>query len=206
MSPVRGKVNLTGKRTIVVLPFIVVSRNGDEPADHLHESSLDVEAEFKKYLLRLIRRETSLKVMDTGRVDFPTYDLDILARERDFWLALGERTQGDLIVAGSVDFDVQDRTGYRTEDYASPFDGRTYQRQILVESAGFEYDIVFKVFDGRTGEELYTDNFKDVKQIVGGQRDITGGMFANLMALEDRITNVFTQRVVKTTRTLLGGR
>jgi hypothetical protein len=144
-----------------------------------------------------------LKHVDLGAIDFPTFDLALLSKNKDFWRAVGERSQADLILAGSLDFDVQDRSGYRTEEYVSPFDGRTYYRQILVEQTGYEYDIVLQVYDGKTGEQLYSDNFKDFKQSDEGQAaDPLAGMFENLHSLEDRIVGVFAQRDVEATRVL----
>jgi hypothetical protein len=116
---------------------------------------------------------------------------------------VGERTQADLVLAGSLDFDVQDQSGYRTEEYVSPFDGRTYYRQVLVEQTGFDFDIVMMVFDGTTGERLFLDNFKDFKQFDAERADPLQGMFENLAALEDRIVNVFTQKSVEAVRVLL---
>ncbi|MEO1084824.1 MAG: hypothetical protein AAFY88_11335, partial [Acidobacteriota bacterium] len=180
--PVRARLDLSGRRTIAPVPFIMVSQEGE---GRVPGRDIDVQAEFERYLLKLLRRETDLKVLETGRVSFPTFDLDMLARDRDFWRALGDRLQSDLILAGSLDFDIQDRSGYRTEEYVSPFDGRTYRRQVLVEETGFEYDIVMQVYDGRSGELLYSDNFKDFKQSEGESADPLAGMFQNLYSLED---------------------
>jgi len=197
--PVRARLDLSGYRTIAPVPFIMVSQEGE---GRIPGRDIDVQGEFERYLLKLLRRETDLKVVDTGPVDYPTYDLEMLARDRDFWAALGERLQADLLLAGSLDFDIQDRSGYRTEEYISPFDGRTYRRQVLVEETGFEYDIVMQVFDGRTGELLYSDNFKDFKEYEGESADPLTGMFQNLYSLEDRIVNVFAQKEVEAERVL----
>ena len=201
--PVRARIDLAGRRTLAAMPFIVVGREGSETVERLRGTSIDVQREFQRYLLKVLRRETSLKIIETGPVDFPSYDLDLLSRNVDFWRAMGERTQADLLVAGSLDFDIQDKSGYRTEEYVSPFDGRTYYRQVLVENTGFEYDIVLMVFDGKTGQRLYSDNFKDFKQFEGERADPLQGMFQNLISLEDRILNVFTQKTVEATRVLL---
>ncbi|HNU81993.1 MAG TPA: hypothetical protein PKO05_00990, partial [Thermoanaerobaculia bacterium] len=198
--PVRAKIDLAGRRTVAIAPFITVGREG---AGRQSESSVDVQQEFERHLTKLLRRETDLKLVESGRVDYPTYELDLLSRNRDFWRALGERLQTDLILTGSLDFDVQDKSGYRTEEYVSPYDGRTYYRQVLVEQTGFEYDIVFQVYDGRTGELLFHDNFKDFRQIEGEKADPLLGMFENLRALEDRIAGVFTQKQVEASRLLL---
>lgn len=199
--PVRARIDLTGKRTLAPAPFVVLSREGSGERPGLPSTS--VQREFERYLVKVLRRETTLKIVETGPVDYPSFDLDVLSRNKEFWQALGERAQADLIVAGSLDFDVQDKSGYRTEEYVSPFDGRVYYRQVLVEQTGFDYDIALMVFDGRTGERLFFDNFKDFKQFEGEEADPLKGMFENLASLEDRIVGVFTQKTVETTRTLI---
>jgi hypothetical protein len=200
LLPVRARIDLTDRSTVTVAPFLVVSDEGEETAAR---RGVDVEEEFERYMSRLIRRETKLKLIESGPVDYPSYDLRVLSADTDFWRYLGERTQADLIVSGSLDFDIQDRSGYRTEEYVSPYDGRTYYRQVLVEQTGFEYDIVMQVFDGATGEQLYSDNFKDFKQFEGERADPLQGMFENLYALEDRIANIFAQKQVAATRVLI---
>jgi hypothetical protein len=199
--PVRARLDLQGRKTVAAAPFLVVSREGT--GESPRGTAIDVQREFERYLVKVLRRETDLKVLETGPVDYPTFDLDLLAQNRDFWRGLGEKLQADLVLAGSLDFDVQDKSGYRTEEYVSPFDGRTYYRQVLVEQTGFDYDIVLMVFDGRTGERLYFDNFKDFKQLEGEKADPLAGMFENLISLEDRIVGVFTQKTVEATRILL---
>jgi hypothetical protein len=197
--PVKARIDLKDRKTVAVAPFLVLSQEGSESVER---RGVDVEKEFDRYLRRLIRRNTKLKVLDTGPVDYPTYDLQDLADDTDFWRYLGERAQADLIVSGSLDFDVQDRSGYRTEEYVSPFDGRTYYRQVLVESTGYEYDIVMQVYDGQTGEQIYSDNFKDFRQFDAERADPLAGMFENLYALEDRIAGIFTQKWVEARRVL----
>jgi hypothetical protein len=198
--PVRARIDLQGRRTVGIAPFLVVSNEGE---GRLSGHDVDIQKEFERYLDKLIKRESDLKQVDLGQVDFPSFDLALLSKNQDFWRAVGERSQADLIVAGSLDFDVQDRSGYRTEEYVSPFDGRTYYRQVLVEQTGYEYDIVLQVYDGETGELLYSDNFKDFKQSDEGQAaDPLAGMFENLHSLEDRIVGVFAQREIEATRVL----
>jgi len=200
--PVRARIDLQGRDTVALAPFLVVGREG-AATERIRSSALDVQREFERYLDKLLRRETSLKIVESGAVDYPTFDLELLAANRDFWRAAGERAQADLVLAGSLDFDVQDKSGYRTEEYVSPFDGRTYYRQVLVEQTGFDFDIVLMVFDGRTGERLFFDNFKDFQQFAGERTDPLQGMFENLAALEGRILNVFTQKTVEASRILL---
>lgn len=199
--PQRARLNLQGRKSIAVTPFIVVSQEGQEKEKVLGRD-VDVQKEFGRYLNKVLKRETDLKVVDSGPVEFPVYDSDQLVKQKDFWRALGERTQADLILSGSLDFDIQDKTGYRTEEYTSPFNGQPYYRQVLVEQTGFQYDILMQVYDGKTGDLLYTDNFKDFQSQEGQKADPLKGMFENLLSLEDRILGVFTQKEVEATRTL----
>lgn len=197
--PQRAKLDLQGRKSLAVAPFLVVSQEG---AEKIKGRDIDVQKEFNRYLLKVLRRETELKVIEPGPIDYPTYDLDQLSRQADFWSALGERTQSDLILTGGLDFDIQDRSGYRTEEYVSPYNGRTYLRQVLVEQTGFQYDILLQVYDGKTGALLYQDNFKDFQSFEGENTDPLAGMFENLLSLEDRIVNVFTQKEVEASRIL----
>lgn len=197
--PVRAKVNLEGKETIAFAPFIVLSKEGE---DNSRLRNLDVQREFERYVSKLIKRESDLELIEVRSVDYPSFDLALLEKNSDFWRALGERLGADLVLSGSLDFDIQDRTGYRSEEYVSPFDGQTYYRQVLVEETGFDYDIVMQVYDGKTGELLHSDNFKDFKKFEGERADPLKGMFENLYSLEDRIVGVFAQRKVEAVRTL----
>ncbi len=197
--PQKARLDLKGKKSIAIAPFVVVTQEGE---DRFQGRNIDVQEEFRRYLVKTMRRETDLKVIESGPLEFPTFDLDQLGREQDFWRAIGERTQADLVLTGGLDFDIQDRTGYRTEEFVSPFDGRTYYRQVLVEQTGFEYDILLQVYDSRSGKLIYSDNFKDFQSVEGEGADPLLGMFENLYSLEDRILGVFTQKEVEATRIL----
>lgn len=197
--PQRARLNLQGRKSIAVTPFVVVTKEGETK---VQGRSVDVQKEFGRYLFKVLRRETELKVIDSGPVELPSYDLEALPRQVDFWKAVGERTHADLILTGGIDFDVQDRSGYKTEEYSSPFNGQQYYRQVLVEQTGFQYDILMQVYDGKTGALLYQDNFKDFQNFAGQKADPMAGMFENLRSLEDRILNVFTLKEVEASRIL----
>src|SRR5262245_58401008 len=97
--PQRAKLDLQGRTSLAVVPFLVVSQEG---AEKVRGRDIDVQKEFERYLLKVLRRETELKIIEPGPVDLPVYDLEQLARQSDFWRALGERTQGDLLLAGGL--------------------------------------------------------------------------------------------------------
>ncbi len=197
--PMRARVDLTNRNTLLLAPFVVVSQEGE---GRVRGSDVDVQMEFERYLNKVLRRESTLEIIDPPTITYSTFDMDMLSRDTEFWADLGERTQADLIVAGSLDFDIQDRSGYRNEEYVSPLNGQTYYRQVLVEQTGFEYDVLIQVYDGATGELVLSDNFKDFKSFEGEKADPLRGMFENLYAIEDRIVGLFAQRQVETSRLL----
>jgi hypothetical protein len=197
--PVRAALDLTGKKKLVVAPFQVVRQEGEKT---FRGKPLDVREDFQKYLIKVLKRDSGLDIEEVNDVEYPSDDLVALSHDHDFWRALGERTKSDLLLAGSLDFDIQDKSGYRLEEYTSPYDGRTYYRQVLVEETGFEFDILMQVYDSASGELLYSDNFKDFKTLEGAGADPVEGMFQNLFALEDRIVGIFAKKDVEATRVL----
>ncbi len=198
--PVRPKLLLTGHERVYLGPFIREAPKADVPQQKL---GFDVAQEFERYLRRLLRRESKLQLLPPVEgLRAPAADALALARATQFWRELGSQTGADLIVAGSVDFQVQDRSGYKTEEYVSPIDGRTYYRQVLVEQTGFAYDILLQVYDGRTGALLLEQPLKDFQERADRSFDEFTGMFSNLYALENQLIGIFVPRTVKSKRIL----
>jgi len=196
--PIRSKLALTGHEKLYIGPF-VRERKGDEKPQ---EMSFDVAGEFERYLRKLLRKEAKFVLLPPIEgVRPPTNDPLRLAKETDFWRALGTRTGADYIVAGSIDFQVQNRSAYKMEPYQSA-DGRTFYRQVLIEQTGFTYDILLDVYDARTGAVVYEEPLKDFQEKPEHNFDEFSGMFSNLFALENRLVGVFIPRTVKTKRLL----
>ncbi len=197
--PVRSKLALTGHERLYIGPF-VRERAGDEKAPDL---SFDVAAEFERYIRKLLRKETKFVLVPAiDGVRPPTTDTLRLAKAAEFWRELGARSGADFIVAGSIDFEVKDRSAYKMESYESPIDGRTFYRQVLVEQTGFTYDILLDVYDARTGALVFEQPLKDFQEKPERNYDEFKGMFSNLFALENQLIGVFVPRTVKTKRVL----
>lgn len=191
--PLKPKLPLRGNERIALAPFILVT--DAEKAKDKRLQNVDVQAEFHRFLKKQLEKKTKFDVIETPPdVKLPTQNLADLARAQEFWAAVGTQTAAELIVSGSLEFRVEDRSGYKTEEYQSPIDGRTYYRQVYVEQTGFVFDIVFLVLDGRTGEKLLQDEFKDFRQTGSKQRDELQGLFENLFSLENQILNTFVPR------------
>lgn len=192
--PLRPKLPLRGNERIVLAPFILVTEA--EKARDKRLQSVDIQGEFHRFLKKQLERKTRFDVVEApADVKLPTQNLNDLAKDQEFWVSVGTRTQGEILVSGSLEFRIEDRSGYKTEEYVSPIDGRTYYRQVYVEQTGFLFDIVFLVFDGRTGEKIFQDEFKDFRQMGGNRRpDELQGLFENLFSLETQILNTFVAR------------
>jgi hypothetical protein len=191
--PLKPRLPLRGNEKLALAPFILVTEA--EKARDKRLQNVDLQGEFHRFLMKQINKKTKLEVVETPpEIKLPTQNLTELSRATEFWRTVGGATGADIVVAGSLEFRIEDRSGYKTEEYVSPINGQTYYRQVYVEQTGFLFDIVFLVFDGRTGEKLLQDEFKDFRQTGGRRADELQGLFENLFSLENQILNLFVAR------------
>ena len=190
--PLKPRLPLRGNERIALAPFVIATEA--EKARDKRLQNVDLQAEFQRFLKKQIEKKTKLEIVSVPpELKLPTQNLSELGRSTEFWRALGAQTGAEILVSGSLEFRVEDRSGYKTEEYVSPIDSRTYYRQVYVEQTGFLFDIVFLVFDGRSGEKILQDEFKDFRQ-TGGRRADEQGLFENLFSLENQILNLFVAR------------
>ena len=191
--PLKPRLPLRGNEKIAIAPFIVVS--DAEKARDRRLQNVDLQGEFTRFLKKQISKKTKLELIETPPdLKLPTQSLSELGRATEFWRAVGTQTGAEIVVSGSIEFRVEDRSGYKTEEYVSPINNQTYYRQVYVEQTGFLFDIVFLVFDGRSGERILQDEFKDFRQTGGRRADELAGLFENLFSLENQILNLFVAR------------
>lgn len=195
--PVKPKLQITGDEKVAVAPFVIATR-GEKRNDRA--AKVDVQTEFNRYLRKQLTKSTKLRLVDVGQTRLPGNDIKSLEAARDYWKELGARTGADYIVSGIVDFDINDKSGYKTEEYTSPADGRTFYRQVLVESTGFVFDIDLAVFNADTGEMVLEENFRDFKEFDQRNYDEILGLFENLRALETQLVGIFVAQETSATR------
>ncbi|HEX6099090.1 MAG TPA: hypothetical protein VF432_22445 [Thermoanaerobaculia bacterium] len=195
--PVKPKLQITGDERVAVAPFVIAAR-GEKRNDRA--AKVDVQTEFNRYLKKQLAKSTKLRVVDVGQTRLPGVDIKSLEGARDYWKEIGARTGADYIVSGIVDFDINDKSGYRTEEYTSPADGRTFYRQVLVESTGFVFDIDLAVFNADTGEMVLEENFRDFKEFDQRNYDEILGLFENLRALESQLVGIFVAQETQASR------
>jgi len=207
--PQPSKIDLEGRRTLLAAPFLLPGEDG-EPS---YAQDLELQKELKRFIRRVLQRESELELVPTPPLDYPTGDPDALAHDRDFWQAVGRRTGADLILFGSLDLDMLRRSGYQEQDYVGP-DGRLARRQVLVEETGVSADVVLYVLDGKSGEVLYEESFKTFApagdDAERGTHLEAGWMrpkdlFRRLTGLEERLASLFAEHSRETERTLYGG-
>ena len=195
--PLKPKLQIAGDERLVIAPF-VIANNGERKNDRA--SKVDVQSEFHRYLRKQLSKSTKLKLVDVPATRLPGSDMKSLEANRDFWKDLGAKTGADFIVSGVVDFDINDKSGYRTEEYVSPSDGKTYYRQVLIETTGFVFDIDIAVFNADTGEKVLEDNFRDFKEFDQRNYDEILGLFENLRSLETQLVGIFVPQETSATR------
>jgi len=195
--PVKPKLNITGDEKVAVAPFVIASK-GEKKNDRA--AKVDVQQEFGRYLKKQLAKSTKLRLVDVGQTRLPGTDIKTLQTATDYWKELGARTGADFIVTGIVDFDINDKSGYKTEEYTSPADGRTFYRQVLVESTGFVFDIDLAVINADTGEMVLEENFRDFKEFDQRNYDEILGLFENLRSLETQLVGIFVAQETSATR------
>lgn len=195
--PVKPKLQITGEERVAVAPFVIATK-GEKRSDRA--AKVDVQTEFNRYLRKQLAKSTKLRLVDAGQTRLPGTDIRTLEVSRDYWKEIGARTGADFVVSGIVDFDINDKSGYRTEEYTSPADGRTFYRQVLVESTGFVFDIDLAVFNADTGEKVLEENFRDFKEFDQRNYDEILGLFENLRALESQLVGIFVAQETQASR------
>jgi hypothetical protein len=195
--PVKPKLQITGDENIAIAPFVIATQ-GERKSDRA--AKVDVQAEFNRYLRKQLTKSTKLRLVDVPQTQLPGKDIKSLEAARDYWKDIGAKTGADFIVSGIVDFDINDKSGYKTEEYTSPADGRTFYRQVLVESTGFVFDIDLAVFNADTGEMVLEENFRDFKEFDQRNYDEILGLFENLRALETQLVGIFVSQETSAAR------
>lgn len=192
--PLRPKLAVTGRERISIAPFLVASSVSDK-REAARVSDVDLDGEFRRYLGKLLQKRTKMTLVTMPQdVKLPASSLKELSENAPFWRGLGARTGVDILLSGVVDFRVENKSGYRAEEYRSPVDGRIYTRQVLVESTGFTFDVGVLALDGRTGAPLFLENFHDKKEKPKRAADEMVGLFENLFSLEGQLLGLFVVR------------
>jgi hypothetical protein len=124
-----------------------------------------------------------------------------------YWKRIGEEFQQPLIVTGAVLFAPQQRSGFvqREQEVYDPFGRRSVVPvRTYMERKGFVLRPTFIFIDGRTGETLHTETFREEILYNASQQTPALSSYFELMdRLLPAFLNTLSAQKIKGTRTLL---
>src|SRR5688572_26668755 len=124
-----------------------------------------------------------------------------------YWKRIGEEYQQPLIVTGAILFAPQQRSGFvqREQETYDPFGRRVVVPvRTYMERKGFVLRPTFIFIDGRTGETLHTETFREEILYNANQQTPALSSYFELMdRLLPAFLNTLSAQKIKGTRTLL---
>lgn len=124
-----------------------------------------------------------------------------------YWKRIGEEFQQPLIVTGAVLFAPQQRSGFvqREQESYDPFGRRVVVPvRTYMERKGFVLRPTFIFIDGRTGETLHSETFREEVLYNANQQTPALSSYFELMdRLLPAFLNTLSAQKIKGTRTLL---
>jgi len=108
---------------------------------------------------------TDDKAKNEGRTEKELADFDPVFNDVEYWKRIGEEFQSPLIVTGTVMFVQTSKSGMvsRTKEVMDQQTGtrRVEEVREFAETSGFTLVPKFVFIDGRTGQQIYTETFKE---------------------------------------------
>ena len=130
-----------------------------------------------------------------------------LFADKDYWKKVGDEMQQPLIVTGTVLFRPQQRSGFvqrERETFDELGRRRVEPERTYMERKGFILRPTFVFIDGRTGETLHTETFREEILYNANQTTPPLSSFFELMdRLLPSFLNTLTAQKVRGSRTLL---
>ena len=229
-TPIQPKLDITAFQRVLVAGFVA---GGDEEVDANLETVRLLRSQLRqKGSLRVIEAEalplTELASQQSGAP--PTAspsepaattepglppikeEKDLEAYEKifsnvDYWKKIGEENQQPLIVTGMVLFRPHTSSGFvqqETETYDEFGRRRVEPRRVYQERKGFILRPTFIFIDGRTGETLHSETFRE--EILYNQNTQTPAL-SSFFELMDRLLptflNAMSAQKIRGTRVLL---
>ena len=127
--------------------------------------------------------------------------------DTEYWKKIGDELQQPLIVTGTISFRPQQRSGFvqRERETFDPLGRRIVQpERTYMERKGFVLRPSFIFIDGRTGEQLHTETFREEVLYNANQSTPPLSSFFELMdRLLPAFLNTLSAQKVRGSRTLL---
>ena len=220
-TPLQSKLDVSGFRRILIAGFVT----------DLEDSDVDLSSETSRLLQNQLRSNTQLQVLEPDRPPLQSalevalekigeggsyssdekvlfrLEADRLLQDPEFWRKMGEEYQQPLIVAGKLDFESQNRSGFQPDERVV----RTAQGQPslvrssrFMERKGYVLSADFYFIDSKTGELLHKERFAEEVLYAEDQRISPLSSYFELMdRLLPNFLGVLTPQRIRGTRVLL---
>ncbi len=143
----------------------------------------------------------------TGANEAQLAEADKVFADKEYWKKVGSEMQQPLIVTGTVLFQPQQRSGFvqrERETFDSLGRRRVEPERTYMERKGFILRPTFVFIDGRTGETLHTETYREEILYNANQTTPPLSTFFELMdRLLPSFLNTLTAQKVRGSRTLL---
>jgi hypothetical protein len=179
-APMPARINMERIHKILVTRFIV-----DQEL-----SGVDLNKETVSLVRRSMRKKTRLEILDIEPPPLPEQPLKELLANSGFWRRLAETHGADMLIAGKVSFESQDRSGFVTQDEISPVTGQRVRRSRFVDREGFSLGLNLFFMDGVTGRLLYEDQFTGENTMTGHGTDRLTVLYTLFEQFEDDILGI----------------
>jgi len=220
-TPLQSKLDVTAFRRILIAGFVT----------DLEDSDVDLSAETSRLLQNQLRSNTRLQVLEPDRPPLQDalekalekigeggsyntdekeqyrLEADRLLQDPEFWRKMGEEYQQPLIVAGKLNFESQNRSGFQPDErVVRRADGQPtlVRGNRFMERKGFTLSADFFFIDSKTGELLHKERFSEEVLYSEDQRVSPLSSYFELMdRLLPNFLGVITPQKIRGTRVLL---
>ena len=220
-TPLQSKLDVSGFRRILIAGFVT----------DLEDSDVDLSAETSRLLQNQLRSNTQLQVIEPDRPPLQSaletalekigeggsysrdekekfrLEADRLLQDPEFWRKMGEEYQQPLIVAGKLDFESQNRSGFQPDERvvrSAQGQPSLVRSSRFMERKGYVLSADFYFIDSKTGELLHKERFSEEVLYAEDQRISPLSSYFELMdRLLPNFLGVLTPQRILGTRVLL---
>jgi hypothetical protein len=186
------RIEMTGIDNVLVTRLVLLTDN----------PKVDLNREMTGLLKRELRKKTPLQVLDVEPPPLPEQSLEELTADAPFWKEMGDKYGADLILTGSLGYDITDRSGFVQEDFISPVTGQRIRRTRFADREGFEMHLHLYFLKGRSGKLVYDDKFSEDTTMEGRGNDPLTALFAMFEHIESDVMGIIAHKEKTETRTL----
>lgn len=221
-TPLQSKIDVSGFRRVLVAGF----------ATDLAEADVDLSSETARLLQNQLRSSTKLQVLEPDHPpvndaiekvlerlgeggkytkqerDQYRLETDRVLQDAEFWRKVGEEFGNPLIVTGRIGFEIQNRSGFQSEERVVRDPGTNRPRLVrgsrYLERKGFSLAADFYFVDGRSGQVLHKEKFTE--EVLYGEEQKISPLSAYFELMDRLLPNflgVISPQKIRGTRVLL---